>query len=263
MDKPDGSTVRLDEVADVSSGESFSIINRESVSRRLDVVVTVSGDRDDVARDIEASVAGLTFPREYHAEVISQDDNAADTRLVLALSILALLTGVLLLQVVIGAWRITAVALGAIAVSMLGGVLAALLAGGEATVGTMLGFLAVLTIAVRNVLALVGAWDLPRGSGVPFGRDLVTQAVSERSVGILLAGSSAALVLLPVAVLGRQPGLEIVQPMAVVVLGGVVTAVLVPLLLLPSLYLRWGEQREPDLLDDEAVIGSSPGALAR
>ena len=263
IDKPDGSTVRLDEVADVSFGESFSLINRESVSRRLDVVATVTGDRDDVADDIEASVAGIGFPREYHAEVISEGQNAADTRLVGAVSVVALLTGLLLLQVVIGSWRMTAAALATIAMSMLGGVLAVLVTGGEATTGTVLGFLAVLAIAVRNVLALVAAWDLARASGLPFGRELVTRAVGERSVGILLAGAAAALVLLPVTLAGARPGLEIVHPMAVVVLGGVITAVLVPLLLLPALYLRWGEEREPALLDDEAGSGSVAGAWAR
>jgi Cu/Ag efflux pump CusA len=223
----------------------------------------VSGNRGDVAEDIEASLAGIAFPMEYHAEVISEDQNAVDTRLVLAISVVALLTGLLLLQVVIGSWRMTAAALATIALSMLGGVAAVLVTGGEATTGTVLGFLAVLTIAVRNVLALIGAWDLARASGQPFGLGLVTQGVGERSVGIVLAGAATALVLLPVTVAGPRPGLEIVHPMAVVVLGGVLTAMLVPLLLFPALYLRWGEQREPDLLEDEAVAGSSPRAWAR
>ncbi len=98
IDTPEGGTVSLDEVADVGPGESFSVINRESVSRRLDLVATVSGDRADVAAQIEAAVAEIAFPLEYHAEVIWDSQHAVDRGRVLLFGGCALIAVVLLLQ---------------------------------------------------------------------------------------------------------------------------------------------------------------------
>ena len=254
IDTPDGGTVRLDEVADIGVGTSFSVINRESVSRRLDVVATVSENPAAVASDIEVSLEDVDFPLEYHAEVIGDAEQTAVDRRVLVVGICALIVLVLILQTAVGSWKMAAASLAVIAFSLVGGVVAVAVAGGEITIGTVLGFVVVLALAVRNLLGLLGHYHHMRAvQGMPFGVDLVRHGVGERATPTVLAGAATAAVLLPVAFAGSRPGLEIIHPMALVVIGGAVTATIACLFIVPALYLRLGERRDPDVLEDEFV----------
>jgi Cu/Ag efflux pump CusA len=118
----------------------------------------------------------------------------------------------------------------------------------------VLGFAAALALAVRNLLGLVGYYHALRAAqDVPFGAELAIRGAAERGVPTVLSGAVVLAVLLPVAFAGARPGLEILYPMAVVVIGGAVTATLAPLVLFPTLYLRWGEHRESDLVEDLAL----------
>ena len=192
IDTPDGGTVSLDEVADVEQGTSFSVINRESVSRRLDLVATVSGDRADVAEQIEAAVAEVAFPLEYHAEVIRDSQHAVDRGRLLLFGGCALIAVVLLLQAGMRSWKMTAAALAVMAFSMVGGLVAVALAGGEMTIGAVLGFVVVLALAVRNLLALVSRYRaLREGQDHPFGTDLAIRGSVERAVPTVLSGAVA------------------------------------------------------------------------
>jgi Cu/Ag efflux pump CusA len=230
------------------------VINRESVSRRLDLVATVSGDRADVADQIEEAVAEVAFPREYHAEVIWDSQHIVDRGRLLLIGACALIAVVLLLQAGMRSWMMTAAALAVIAFSMLGGLVAVALAGGEMTIGAVLGFVVVLALAVRNLFGLMSCYRALREvQGYPFGTELAIGGPVERAVPIVLSGAVAAAVLLPVAIAGSRPGLEIIHPMALVVVAGAVTATLAPLLLFPALYLRWGEHRDADVLDDDVA----------
>ena len=260
IDTPDGGTVRLDQVADVGAGTSFSVINRESVSRRLDVVATVSEDPAAVASDAEAGLEAVDFPLEYHAEVIGNAEQAAVDRRVIVVGICSLIALLLLLQTAVGSWKLAAAALAVIAFSLVGGLVAAALGGGEITIGTVLGFVVVLALAVRNLLGLLSHYHHMRAvQGMPFDVDSVRRGVAERALPTVLAGAATAVVLLPVAFAGSRPGLEIIHPMALVVIGGAVTATIGSLFLLPVLYLRLGERRDPDVLEDEFVaLAHSP-----
>ncbi len=259
IDKPDGSTVRLADVAEVAPGESFSIINRESASRRLDLVATVAGDPHEVAADIEESVADVEFPLEYHAEVLVEDQDERTLALLVLVGLVALVACLLLLQVAVRNWRLAAAALGVVALSMSGGVAVAAFAGPDLTIGTVFGFVLVLAVAVRNTLTLVAGWDRRRDGGEPFGADLVSRETSGHGPSMVLTAAVSIAVLLPMVVVGPEPGLEFVHPMALVVLGGAVTATLVPLFVLPPLYLHWGDRGQPELLEDEVLVPARAG----
>ena len=254
IDTPDGGTVALDQVAEVGGGTSFSVINRESVSRRLDVVATVPEDPTGVASAIEVSLREVDFPLEYHAEVIGDAQQTAVDRRVLVVGGCALIALVLILQTAVRSWKLAAGALVLIAFSLVGGVVAVALAGGEITIGAVLGFVVVLALAVRNVLGTLSHYHHMRAvQEVPFGADLVRRGAGERAMPTLLVGAATAAVLLPVALAGSRPGLEIIHPLALVVIGGAVTATVATLVLMPPLYLRLGQRRDPDVLEDEFV----------
>ena len=138
---------------------------------------------------------------------------------------------------------------------------------GVLILGSVFGFPAVLGIAVRHSLTLVSRYRyLEEHEGETLGADLVERGTRERSAPILMTAVATALALLPLAFFGNIDGLEILRPIAIVVLGDVVTATLFALASVPAIYLLFGEAREPELegLQDTAVTEEGMGeGLAR
>ena len=129
--------------------------------------------------------------------------------------------------------------------ALAGAFVAAWLDGDPVTIGTLVGFLAVLGLAARHLVAFVReSHALEDVDALPFGPELVRQAAHERLTPTVISGVAIAVVCLPLLVMGGRAGLEIVTPMAAVVLGGVVTTTLFSLLVLPSLYLQFGFRPE-------------------
>jgi Cu/Ag efflux pump CusA len=129
-----------------------------------------------------------------------------------------------------------------------GGALAVLIAGGEVTIGSYVGFLAVLGLSVRNAVALVGQLQqLERSPEAGVGAELAARAAGERFLPVLITGLAVALAMVPIVIAGSIPGLEVVQPMAIVILGGVISTTLLCLFLLPAIYLRFWSAPEAEV----------------
>jgi CzcA family heavy metal efflux pump len=243
VDVPGGGQVQLDEVADVSVKPALSVIRHDNVSRSLDVTAGVSGGSlGAVASDVEAALRNVQFPLEYHAEVLADgtDQQTAQRRAAIIAGIAAIVI-FLLLQVAFGSWRLAAATFLTLPMALVGGLLAVLLTGGDLSLGALVGFVLVLGIAVRNAVMLVSHYQhLEQDEGEADGPGLVMRGARERLAPILTTAVAMALALVPVLVLGNVPGLEILQPMAVAVLGGLVTATLLNLFVAPALYLRFG-----------------------
>ena len=238
-----GGHVRLDQVADVRIRPNVSVIERHAVSRYLDVAANVEGrDTGSVVDDVEQALDEVAFPLEFHSEVLAAERQPAG-RLIL-IGIAAALGMLLLFQAAFGAWRRAALAILTLPVAVAGGVLAALADGGTLSFGSYMGLLAVLGLAARNSVLLIGHFgQLEQRNGGAFGRELVLRGAGERFAPILITAAAAALVCVPILILGGSPGLEIVRPMAAVILGGVVTSTFLSLFVVPALYLRVGVAR--------------------
>ena len=263
LDRPGGGHVRLGQVADVRVRSGPVAIQRDAVSRRLDVVADVRGrGLGDVARDIENRLANFTFPLEYHAEVLRRTtgDEIGATR-VLAFAGAAAIAILLLLQAAFGGFRLALVALLSAPVALAGGAVAALIDGAELSLGSLLGFLALFGLAIRHGVVLIGHLQaLQRDRVEAFGPTLVQRGARERLAPVLTSAAALAGLALPFAVLGSRPGLEVVHPMAVVLLGGLVTSTLVTLFLLPALYLRFGAEAGAGLSPEEDLVHRWIGA---
>ncbi len=163
IDTPRGGLVPLGEVADVRTVDNPSVIRHESVQTYVDVTASVS-DRGvgDVADDVDAALAQVEFPLEHHAELLGgfADEQAARSR-VIAVAVAALIGVFLLLQAAFASWRLAIVAFLTLPVALAGGALAALIGGGDITLGTLAGFIAVLTLAVRFNVNLVKRVPVP------------------------------------------------------------------------------------------------------
>jgi Cu/Ag efflux pump CusA len=128
--------------------------------------------------------------------------------------------------------------------ALVGGILAAWAGGGIISLGSLVGFFTVFGIAARNGILLINHWQhLEQDEGMEFGTALVIRGARERLSPILMTSLATGLALVPLVLLGDRPGHEIEHPLAVVVLGGLATSTLLNLLVLPSLYLRFGRSR--------------------
>jgi Cu/Ag efflux pump CusA len=246
LDTPSGERVRLSEVADVRVAATPNAIERENLSRRIDVGANVEGrDLQSIVEDVEDRLEGVTFPRGYYAEVLGESSelNAARGRLTLFGAIAALVI-LLLLHAAYGSFRLALLTFTLLPMALVGGALAAWLADGIVSLGSLVGFLTVFGIAARNGILMISHFQHLEKEGMSFGPELVLRGAMERLAPIMMTALATGLALVPLAIAGSIPGHEIEHPMAIVILGGLVTSTLLNLLVLPSLYLRFGRPRQ-------------------
>lgn len=242
IDAPDGGLVRLGDVASVSIGSLPSVIRRDAVSRYADVLVDVEGrDVAAVAAAIDERLAAMRFPREYHAELLADYSDVAAAQNRLLLTMLAVGAGLFLLtHAAVGTWRLGAASVLALVAALSGAALVMLATGHQLTLASAGGLLGVLGVASRGTLALVSRYQGLEREGAAFGSDLVAKGTQEHARGILVVGAGGIAAMLPAALLPMGPGLEILSPLAFVMIGGLVTTTLVQLYVVPSLYLMFG-----------------------
>ena len=157
IDGPDGGHLRLSQVADVQVAPRPIVIDRDAVSRHVDIVAGVSGrSLGSVATEIQDRLAKVSFPLEYHAEVLQETtgEELGGTQMI-AFAIAAVIAAFLLLQAAFRSWRLATLALLTLPVALVGGVPAALIGGGELSLGSLIGFLALLGLAARTGVVLI------------------------------------------------------------------------------------------------------------
>ena len=246
IDTPAGKVVRLGDVAKVTVGPVPNAIERENDSRRLDVAANVRHrDLGSVVSDVKNVMRSIEFPRGYHAELLGeyQERQAAQGHLY-RIAIIAGLAILLLLQVSFGSWRLALLIFLTLPMALVGGVIANYIAGHVISLGSLVGFFTVFGISARNGILLVNhCQHLEKHEGEQFGPALVLRGARERLSPILMTSLATALAVVPLVVLGDRPGHEIEYPLAVVIIGGLVTSTLLNLFVVPSLYLRFGHRR--------------------
>jgi Cu/Ag efflux pump CusA len=145
------------------------------------------------------------------------------------------------LHVDFGSARMVALVALTIPFALIGGVASVFLTGAVLSLGSLVGFVTVLGIAARNGIMLISHYrHLEQEEGVPFGTELVIRGAEERLSPILMTALVTSLALVPIVLAGDRSGHEIEHPMAVVILGGLVTSTVLNVFLLPAIYLRYG-----------------------
>ena len=251
IDTPGGGQVRLGDVATVHIVPAQSVIYRENDSRRIDVSADVTGrDLGSVMDEVDDRVEAIQFPLGYHAVLLGEyaEREEAQTRL-LSFAIAAALGVFLILLASFENARLAVLGFLTLPSALVGGLLAVYFTGEVISLGSLVGFLTVFGIAARNQIMLISHYQhLERSEGEPFGAALALRGARERLSPISMTALATGLALLPLVVTGDIPGHEIEYPMAIVILGGLVTSTLLNLFVVPSLYMRFGKSRTPDRL---------------
>ncbi|MFZ5786953.1 MAG: efflux RND transporter permease subunit [Acidobacteriota bacterium] len=258
---PAGSTVRLGDVARVGFDMGPAIIRRENVQRVAMITANVSGrDLAGTVEEVERTLdASVPLPVGYRIELGGQFETAAASLRALAmLSSVALLVMYGLLFFAFRDHRHALIVLVNLPLALIGGVFAVWVSDGVLSVATLVGFITLFGIAVRNGVLLVAHYQhLMRDEGLGLA-DAVRQGSWERMSPVLMTALTAGLALIPLVLAGHKPGNEIQAPMGQVILGGLLSSTFLNLVLVPVLFSRWGgsstragiEQPDPHLATD-------------
>lgn len=232
-------TVPLVAVADLRRVSAPNTIRHDKASRCIDVTCNVK-DRDlgSVVRDIEQRLRSLPPAEGYRVEILGEYKARSESqRQLLFYSVLSVVGIAVLLYIDFRSLVLTLLVLSTLPFALIGGIGAALATGGVLSLGSLVGFITVLGIAARNGIMLVSHYrHLQLKEGIPLGPELLLQGAEERVVPILMTALAAGLGLLPLAISGSKPGYEVEYPMAIVILGGLLTSTVLNLIVLPVLY---------------------------
>jgi Cu/Ag efflux pump CusA len=245
LDSPGGRKIPLESVAEIGFVDAPNLTNREGASRRLLVTCNAEGrDVSSVMRRIRHRVEPLvaSLPEGYRVEFGGEHEARAKAVRRLLLFSAAALVGIFgLLYLDFRSAGLAVTVMLSVPLAGVGGVAAVLVSGSDVSLGSMVGFVTVFGVAVRNGILLIGHYrQLQIVERVSVGRELIVRGATERLAPILMTAASTVLALLPLVVRGNLPGHEIEYPMAIVIIGGLVSSTFLTLLLLPVLYGWFG-----------------------
>jgi CzcA family heavy metal efflux pump len=257
IDTPGGGHVPLGKVAGLRINSTPSDITRKDGASTIDVLSNVSGaDLGSVTSAAKARLAKIKLPLGYHVEVLGAGaERAAAQNQLLLMGAVAVIAVLFLLQAAFASIRLAGLMFATLPVALVGGVLAAWTAVGTISLGALVGLFTVLGIAARNGILMISHFrHLEEVESEPFGLGLVMRGAAERLSPILMTALATALALAPLVINGNRPGQEIEHPMAIVILGGMLSSTLLNLFLLPALYLRFGRPRPPAAAEAPATL---------
>ena len=266
IDTPSGGQVPLKDVATLSVRPEPTAIIHNDVLRSVDVTAAVTGDPSAVVSAVRSALAQVPMPYEYHAEVVGNvTTHRADDIRALAYGAVALVGVFLLMQACVASWRRAGLMLASLPLSIAGGVLTALLTGGIWSTASLVGLFAVMALAIRANILLGRRIQVTQASASEpsdtaewrtVRQRMIREVARERAVPVTQSALATAAILLPPAVAGSQAGLEFLHPLAVTMLGGLVSLIIVQVFLLPAfLMMTAGRTRQ--------LAPAAPGASGR
>ncbi len=244
IDTGDGQKVPLEEVAEVVSVGGPNTIARENVQRKLVVSANVSGrDVGSVVDEIQTTVAEkVALPEGYRVEYGGQFESAQSaSRNLMITSLLALAIVFLLLYSEFRSLSLSALVLLNLPFALIGGVFAVFVTSDIVSIPSIIGFITLFGVATRNGILLVSEYQRLREAGTPL-HEAVRIGSIDRLNPILMTALTSALALIPLVLGGDKAGNEIQSPMAIVVLGGLLTSTLLNLFVMPLIY-EWYAKR--------------------
>lgn len=257
VDTPSGNKIPLAQVAKVQSGAGPNTINRENVSRLIVVAANAQWrDLRSVVSDIQAKVKQqVQIPAGFYIQYAGQfEAEGRASQNILLFSAIAFVVITIIMYLSVKSVASTAMIMINLPLALVGGIIAVALTGGILSIASLVGFVTLFGVATRNGLLLVDNYNTKYAAGMPL-KDLLIQGSMERLNAILMTAFTSALGLAPLVVAGG-PGKELLQPLSIVVLGGLFTSTALTLLVLPALYAQFGKYIMPTKAQVDTQIDS-------
>ncbi len=244
---PTGARVPLRELAQIDDDLAPNFISRENVQRKIVVMCNVSGrDVGGVVDEIRSRITlGIALPVGTRVEYGGQFETAEETRKRLTwLGLVVILCVGLILQIVFGSARDAILIMVNLPLALIGGVVGVYVGGGVISIASIIGFITVFGIAARNgILMVAHIHHLQEHEGVGSYLEAVRRGALERLTPILMTALAAGLALVPLAIRGGEPGTELLSPMALVILFGLLSSTFLNMLVVPALLVLFGRPR--------------------
>lgn len=241
-----GKKIPLEYIATIESTSGPNTINRENAQRKLVLSANVEGrDMRSVVEEIQQRIAEeITLPEGYHIEYGGQfESEASASRVLMLTSCLSLLIIFLLLMGQFHNWKQSVMVMVSLPLALIGGVISIVLTGGVISIPAIIGFISLFGIATRNGILLIDKFNSGDGNLIEGSLDRLTP--------ILMTALTSALALIPLALGGEMPGNEIQSPMAVVMLGGLVSSTLLNIFIIPLIYQNGRKGVESEIRDEK------------
>jgi Cu/Ag efflux pump CusA len=244
INTPQGTQIPVSAVATIENLPGPNQILRENTQRRI-VISANTGGRDlgSVVGDIQARIAAqVSLPQGYFIEYGGQFQASREaTRTLSVLTIFSLVAIFFLLIKALGDWRSAVQVMVNIPLALIGAVWALHLSGGVFSIATLVGFISLIGITTRNGIMMISHYlHLMRAEGEDFTEKMIVRGTLERLVPVMMTALTAGLSLIPFAIAADAPGKEILHPLAVVVIGGILTSTLLDQLVTPAVFYKFG-----------------------
>jgi cation efflux system protein involved in nickel and cobalt tolerance len=246
IDTPTGSKIPLSQVAAIMKGKGPNTINRENVSRLIVIAANAQGrDLRSVVNDIQAQVQRkVQVPAGYYIQYAGQFEAAERaSQNILLFSAISAVVITVITYFSVGSIPSTIMIIINLPLALVGGVVAVALTGSTISIASLVGFVTLFGVATRNGLLLVDNYNTKFAEGMPI-KEILIQGSMERLNAILMTAFTSALGLAPLVFQGG-PGKEILQPLSIVVLGGLFTSTALTLIILPAIYAQFGKYLFP------------------
>jgi CzcA family heavy metal efflux pump len=256
VDLPTGGSIPLAQVASIETSTGPNQILRENGLRRIVVQCNVAGrDLGGVVEEIRDRVAAqMDFPEGYFVSYGGQFESQVNaTRLILLLSLISVTAIFVLLYSHFQRVGLALQIMLTLPLSFIGAIAAIFLTDGILSVASLVGFITLLGISARNGIMMISHYlHLMRYEGEKFGKKMIVRGTLERLVPVMMTALTTALALVPLALSRGVAGREILYPVAVVILGGLISSILLNMVVLPSLFLKFGSPASPEDASPEA-----------
>ena len=250
VDLPTGGSIPLAQVASIETSTGPNQILRENGLRRIVVQCNVAGrDLGGVVEEIRDRVAAqMDFPEGYFVSYGGQFESQVNaTRLILLLSLISVTAIFVLLYSHFQRVGLALQIMLTLPLSFIGAIAAIFLTDGILSVASLVGFITLLGISARNGIMMISHYlHLMRYEGEKFGKKMIVRGTLERLVPVMMTALTTALALVPLALSRGVAGREILYPVAVVILGGLISSILLNMVVLPSLFLKFGSPASPE-----------------
>ncbi|MBW4457392.1 MAG: CusA/CzcA family heavy metal efflux RND transporter [Nostoc indistinguendum CM1-VF10] len=251
IDTPNGQKIPLGNVAIIDNGTGPNTINRENVSRLIVVSANAKGrDLRSIVNEIEAKVkSNVQVPAGYFIQYAGQfEAEERATQNILVFSAIAFVAITVLMYISVKSIPSTIMIMINLPIGLVGGVIAVALTGGVISVASLVGFVSLFGVATRNGLLLVDNYNSKFAEGMPL-KEIIVKGSMERLNAILMTALTSALGLAPMVLQGG-PGQELLQPLSIVVFGGLFTSTAITLVVLPALYAKFGKHLFPKRMEE-------------